>query len=472
MERRYNAIVIGSGFGGLGAAAMLADQDHSVLVLERHGLYGGFAQYFKRKRFFFDISLHGFPRNFVDVVQDLFGSEAALDMHRVQKIVTRTPDYRIETTFDFEDFSNILVNRFQQSPENVQRFFGRLEQVNIYDPPGVSTGEFLNEFFPGRPDIHRFLLEIINIANGCTFQDPMKIFCIVLRNFLAHGPFFCKAGSDVLVNRMVSSLQQRGVQLEKWKTASRIVLKGGRVSGVEVTDRKGHVEFIACDAVVSNANLIGTCRDLVGHSAFSKEFSERLRAVRLSLSACQVFLGLREPLDFRGDILFINKDPFNPNDIIRERPGCISYTMYYPHVRANRFNSMTIGSTQLASWDNWKDLSDEAYAEKKQDLIESTLDHLQLEIPDIRDRIEFVNAATPRTMQRYTAQENGAIYGTKFEGIELADRIPEEIPGLYYSGSVGLLMSGWLGTLLRGLTVSDEVDTYIMHRNSKGAAAV
>lgn len=473
MNRYYDAVVIGSGFGGLGAAAMLADNDHSVLLLEKHGLYGGFAQYFKRKRFFFDVSLHGYPWNFVEVVRDMFGEKAASDMYRVKKIVTRSPDYRLETTFDFDDYTEKLTGHFGQDPLRVNRFFDKLKEVNIYDPPGVTVRQFLEEYFPGRSDVHRFILEIINIANGCTYEDPMKILCIVLRNFLTKGPFFCKAGSDALVGRMVDSLLERNVEIEKWKTVSRILLDdAGAVEGVEVVDRRGNREIVKTTAVVSNANLLTTCESLVGKERFSTSFMDQMKGTRLSLSACQVFIGLREPLDFRGDIIFINEDPFDPDDIKRDRPGCISYTMYYPDVRWNKYGTMTIGSTQLASYENWKNLSGEEYLAKKDRLVESTLANLEKEIPGIRENVEFVTGATPLTMERYTAHRGGAIYGTKYEGIALADRIPQEIPGLFYSGSVGLLMSGWLGTLLRGLTVSDDVDTYIMDNRKKRAPAV
>lgn len=468
-NRFYDAVVIGSGFGGLGAAAMLAENDYRVLVLEKHGLYGGYATYFKRKRFLFDVSLHGYPWNFVEAVKDLFGANAAADMYRIKKIVTRTPQYRLETTFDFDDFSNILINKFKQNPESVRKFFERLKAVSVYDPPGESVFEFLNSYFPGRGDVHRFLLEIINIANGCTFEDPMKILCIVLRNFLTKGPFFCHAGTNVLVDRMVESLQERGVVLEKWKTAGKILLDdSGAVRGVEVHDRRGNVEIIKTNAVVSNANLLTTCRDMVGLEKFSDDFRGNLSKTRLSLSACQVYFGLREPLPFMGDILFVNEDEkFDPSDIRRDRPGCISFTMYYPDVRVNKYNSMTIGSTQLASWDNWQNLSGEQYQAKKDAMIETTYRHLEREIPGVRENIEYVTASTPLTMKRYTSHLGGAIYGTKYEGIEVADALPNEIPGLYYAGSVGLIMSGWLGTMLRGMTVSDDVDTYIMEKQKK-----
>ncbi len=62
VRSRYDAIVIGSGLGGLTAANVLARCGRKVLVLEQHYNYGGLATWFKRRGgHVFDVSLHGFP---------------------------------------------------------------------------------------------------------------------------------------------------------------------------------------------------------------------------------------------------------------------------------------------------------------------------------------------------------------------------------------------------------------------------
>ena len=83
--------------------------------------------------------------------------------------------------------------------------------------------------------------------------------------------------------------------------------------------------------------------------------------------------------------------------------------------------------------------------------------------PNIRERIDHVEASTPVTFQHYTQHVNGASFGTKFEGLAVSRALPQQIAGLYHAGSVGIIMSGWLGAMNYGVIVANEVDSQLMN---------
>jgi phytoene dehydrogenase-like protein len=97
-------------------------------------------------------------------------------------------------------------------------------------------------------------------------------------------------------------------------------------------------------------------------------------------------------------------------------------------------------------------------------LIETTLDALEKYVPNCRTRIVHAEAATPVTFEHYTKHVAGASFGTKFEGLAVSRRLPEQVGGLYHAGSVGIIMSGWLGAINYGVIVANGVDSQLTKR--------
>ena len=99
--------------------------------------------------------------------------------------------------------------------------------------------------------------------------------------------------------------------------------------------------------------------------------------------------------------------------------------------------------------------------EAKDKLVKDTIIALDKYIPGIQDKIDYTEAATPKTFQRYTLHGLGSSFGTKFEGLEISMKLPEQVPGLFHAGSVGIIMSGWLGAANYGVIVSNKIDKYL-----------
>ena len=75
-------------------------------------------------------------------------------------------------------------------------------------------------------------------------------------------------------------------------------------------------------------------------------------------------------------------------------------------------------------------------------------------------------AATPRTFRHYTKHALGASFGTKFEGLAISRGLSEQVQGLFHAGSVGIIMSGWLGAINYGVIVANEVDAQLLRSTS------
>jgi len=141
-----------------------------------------------------------------------------------------------------------------------------------------------------------------------------------------------------------------------------------------------------------------------------------------------------------------------------------TFSVYYPKTRPSH-NRYTIVASMNSHYSDWEVFSDEEYALEKKALIERTLIDLNRYFPNAKEKIDWVEAATPRTFNRYTLHTRGTSFGTKFEGLAVSRNIFKEVSGLFHVGSVGIIMSGWLGAINYGVIVSNDVDAYM---RSKG----
>ena len=134
------------------------------------------------------------------------------------------------------------------------------------------------------------------------------------------------------------------------------------------------------------------------------------------------------------------------------------YSPTRPQLKAPRY---AIVASINARWDDWAGLSDAEYEIEKNWLIEQSVRALEKLIPDIRGKLDHLEAATPRTVHHYTRHVGGTSFGTKFEGLKVSQHLPDELPGLYHAGSVGIIMSGWLGAINYGVIVANDVDKFL-----------
>ncbi|MGH7995810.1 MAG: phytoene desaturase family protein, partial [Opitutaceae bacterium] len=216
-------------------------------------------------------------------------------------------------------------------------------------------------------------------------------------------------------------------------------------------------------AVLSNAGLKNTIFRLVGEQALPPEYAEAARAVRVNTSSCQVYFGIRkgESIPHIGDLVFVSQAPhFSSAELTSLRTTSRTFSVYYPETRPGS-DRYTIVASINSRHEDWTGLSDEAYAREKARLVEDSLAALERLIPGVREKIDWTEAATPRTIERYTTHWGGASFGTKFEGLKVSAELPEAVPGMYHAGSVGIIMSGWLGTINYGVIVADRMDRYL-----------
>lgn len=461
INKDYDVIVVGSGLAGMTAANKLAMNGRSVLLLEAHNKLGGFATWFNRKKgdHIFDVSLHGFPVGMIKTCKKYWSREIASKIVQVKSVRFMNPQFEIETDFTKEHYISVLTEKFGVKESEVVGFFEELASMNFYDDSGMTNGELFEKFFPGRNDIHRFLMEPIVYANGSTLEDPAITYGIVFSNFMSKGVYIFKGGTDVLIGMMKDELIKNGVDIKLHSKVDEVIIEDRTVKGIKLGDT-----IVKSKSVLSNSNLLSTVFKLAGSEHFDSDYIEKAKEVRLNTSSCQVFMGIRkgESIPDIGELVFYSDDKeFNTDLILSPEIGSQTFSVYYPEIRPQRGDRYAVVSSSNARYEDWKDLNEEEYKAQKEKVMERALSTLEKIIPGVREKIDYIDCSTPMTVEKYTHHLKGASFGTKFEGLPISMDMHKQVNGLFHSGSVGIIMSGWLGAANYGVIQSHAVETFL-----------
>jgi phytoene dehydrogenase-like protein len=469
ITKDYDVIVIGSGLAGMTAANIMGRHGHEVLLLESHNKLGGFATWFYResRNHIFDVSLHGFPVGMIKTCKKYWSKEIADSIVQLKDVRFVNPQFTLQTDFTKEHYSKLLVEEFKISLETVEAFFNHLAQMNFYDNSQLNNKELFEKFFPGRNDVVRFLMEPITYANGSTLEDPAITYGIVFSNFMSKGVYTFQGGTDLLISKMKEELLKNNVDIKLQSRVDKIIIEDGKAQGIVLNGKT-----IKARAVLSNGNIRSTILNMVGEEHFPTEFIDRTKKVRLNSSSCQVYMGLKAgaTIPYIGELVFTSTHPsYDPAKLLDIKVSSRTFSVYYPkdtrpHIEDAR---VAIVSSTNCLYDDWKKLSLEEYEAEKEFMIEETIKGLEAFIPDIRDKLEVIEAATPLTVERYTLHQKGASFGTKFEGLDISMNLHKTLPGLFHAGSVGIIMSGWLGAANYGVIQANAIESYLGTIRSK-----
>ena len=500
---KFDAIVIGSGLGGLSAAAAFARQGFRALVIEQHSKAGGYATTFKRPGGFeFDVSLHATTVSERNGVYNLIpGFPEIADVEFVQlpylyRGIFPQHDIRVPQK-NVAAYVNLLKEKFPEEKDNIQALFddlnGLLDDINRYAAAQgkVNMGTFPKEF-PHLLDyaMHTWgeILEkrikdqkcqaIVSALWGYYGLPPSKLSAIYYAyptmSYLTGGGFYPKGKSQTISNALVRFIESHGGKVLLSTRVDRILTKEGTAVGVQTSD--GH--RYEARAVVSNANAYDTVHKLLDPAEVPPEYLARMDAYSASLSTFLIFLGLKHDLiketGLKDAEIFVETgyDPeasYNGQliaDVTNPGFGLMVYDNVYDGYSPAGKNTMSL--ITLQGYDHWKPYEVDywkgrknAYNAEKERIAWTLIRQAEKTLlPGLSKAIEVKAVASPLTNVRYTANYRGAIYGwDQTLNNSGQRRLPHKTPitGLYLSGAWTSPGGGYGGVIPSGLQCFGEV---------------
>ena len=471
----YDAVVIGSGVGGLTAAAFLSHAGKRVLVLEQGPDFGGYTHGFERNGYRFDPAIHSFPDAAPDglpvALLELLGVAEIVDFRPVNEFYTANyGDLRVVVPHGIENVIEAHVQAFPREREGIERFFRLCVQLHHEAhvlPPTIGLDR-LDEMAARYPVLFRHLRATTAEALDEHFDDPrLKSLASVswpfhgtppstgslvtfstLFSVLSDGTYYPQGGFQKIVDALVTAITRNGGDLVADASVERITSADGAVTGVLLDG-----EHIDTPLVVSNAPTLTTL-DLVGDENLPAKFVRRQRRMTLAPSAVVVFIGTSLDLAALG----ATHETFRPlhydhdrtwADFEAGRPaamwGSVS-TLCDPGLAPPGHHTLTI--TSLA-----RDDIGRPWAEERERYLEAVLDAWGPVFPGLRDALTMVEISTPETLKRRIANTGGAIYGWDNTPDQTGGRrSPHVMPlrGLYLAGHWTQPGSGCIRCIVSG----------------------
>jgi phytoene dehydrogenase-like protein len=445
--RMKKVAIIGAGLGGLVAGNLLVRKGHKVTIYEAHSAPGGYTAGFRKKGFYFEsgtLSLEA-SATLHKALDDIGVSRDIRLVRNQGRLLSPYFDFIFET---YEGFKEALYKAFPAERDSLNGYFGELDPFCAVMRPFVSRvtpalysgprrllelvpymlkgrtliqlierykdttcGDLAGRYFPRGTPLNKILRGIGYPDMGVTALAGM--FTTIVEDY-----WYVADGMQHLADVLADRFRKNGGDLRLRTRVDQIVTREGRAVGVEAAGAKEESDYVisACDYKKTFTELLD---DL---SSLPAERLEKIRKAAVSEGVFTVFLGLAMTNDelrrnmkapgvsyhtYEYDVDAADpSDPayFGKAGILLHSPSLIN-----PGLAPEGKSSLMIMTMASADWqDHWHRGDREKYLALKASAKDQLIVRAEAVVPGLRSRIEFEDAATPLTYERYTGNTDGA----------------------------------------------------------------
>lgn len=483
----YDVIVIGGGLGGLTAGAKLAKEGRKVLLVEQHDRPGGCATTFKRKGFTLEVGLHEMdgldPRDMKTRIFRELGVFEEVNFLKVPEF------YRfINERYDFtmphnpEEAIGSLIKVFPNEEEGIRSYFNRILNARKIikessGQPESSLGDYLDSII-GDEDLKLILLGNLGYYHDDPYSLSLNYYSLAQGSYFSGGGNFIQGGSQLLSNFLAASIEKNGGKVLLKHLVTDLIIEGEVITGVEyqaVTKAGGISEpdsgysdkdpgskkiFQARAAhIILNASIPSLLNFNLPPS-YIETLRKAIQVREFGASLLTVYFGFKKSLKELGatNYSYFLYDPSvkSQSDIKDNNSGNIE-TRSFTFVDYGQVDSRlapegkSVGAVCCVDYTSeWEGLSREEYRQKKEEVAQVFIEKLNSLIPGFRDAIEYYEVGTAKTVERYTLNPGGAVYGfAQSPSRVIMDEIPAH-PNLHFASAWTKIGGGFSGAIFSG----------------------
>ena len=447
-KENLDAIIIGSGIGGLVTASQLAAKGAQVLVLEKYIIPGGSGGSFKRKGYTFDVGasmIFGFgEKGYTNLL-----TRALKDVNEycetipdpVQLEYHLPKNFNISVDREYDKFIGKLIERFPHEKEGIKNFYSTCAKVfncldsmpllSIEDPSylfkvffkaplsclglarwlPINAGDVARKFIKDQE-----LLKFIDIECFCwsvmpAIKTPMINAGMVFTDRHAGGINYPKGGVGKIAEKLVSGIERLGSKIRYRANVIEILLKNKKAVGVKLSNG----EEIYSDIVVSNSTRWDTFglnendKGLIKSDYVPKSEYKWSETYKPSPSFVSLHLGVsKKIIDDSLNCHHIIVDDWN--ELENERGVIFISIPTLLDSSLAPLDKHIIHAFTPSSICEWENLSREEYLIKKQKYYSFLIEKISNFIPNLDENIDHKEVGTPRTHRKFLGRFEGS-YG-------------------------------------------------------------
>jgi len=447
-KENFDAIIIGSGIGGLVTASQLAAKGAQVLVLEKYIIPGGSGGSFKRKGYTFDVGASmifgfgakGYTNLLTRALKDV-NEKCETIPDPVQLEYHLPHNFNISVDKNYEQFISKLSASFPKEKKGIKKFYDTCTSVfkcldsmpllSIEDPSYLFKVFFksplsclgLARWLPANAgDVARKfikdpeLLKFIDIECFCwsvmpALKTPMINAGMVFTDRHAGGINYPKGGVGTIAEKFVSGIEKLGGKVRYKANVTEILLKDEKAIGVKLSNG----EEIYSNIIVSNSTrwdtfgLKDNTKGLISSKNVPKSEYKWSETYKPSPSFVSIHLGVEK---------HIIRSNFNCHHIIVENwdeleceKGVIFIsipTLLDPSLAPE--GKHIIHAFTPSSMSKWEGLSRKEYLQKKEKYFTFLVDKISVILPNLEKNIDHKEIGTPKTHKKFLGRYEGS-YG-------------------------------------------------------------
>ncbi len=490
----FDAIIIGSGIGGLVTATQLAAKGAKVLVLESYLIPGGSAGYFDREGYRFDVGasmIFGFGKegttNLLTRALAAVGESMETIPDPVQ-IHYHLPDgLDLKVYQDYERFLQELISKFPHEGQGIRKFYDECWKVfnclNAMDLLSLEELGYLTRVFFQHPAACLGLLKYLPLNAGDLarkyIKDPnvlkfidIECYCwsvvpadltpminagMVFADRHYGGINYPQGGVGQIAQKLVVGLEKAGGEIHYQSRVTKIITEGGKAVGVELANGK----TFRAKRIVSNATRWDTFEKLLPKAEMPAKEQKWQQRYQKSPAFLSLHLGINASVLPAGtECHHILLEDWSK---MEEPEGTIFVsipTLLDPTLAPAGHH---IIHAFTPSWLNdWQDMSPSEYTAKKEARSGIMLDRLEALFPGLEAGLDFIEIGTPRTHRRFLGRTDGS-YGPipqrKLPGLLTMPFNRTAVPGLYCVGDSTFPGQGLNAVAFSGFACAHRIAT-------------